>query len=256
MSATTDYGRLHRATPVHGPWKPQPNAPVKSWYAKGVGAQRKHLTGGIADVDADIAALRVQQSSPSRDARLAAAMRRRDRMQEALDRVALRLPPELHRAHGNAANPVRKPTPVVPVHSNSFASVPLPDERRNAASSNPPRPGQFEFRDRVLAAYGACAVTGCAISEALEAAHIVPFVDERSHRMENALCLRADIHALYDCGLIGISADGKVAVDKCVHDSGYQAIHGATIRFPLRSEDRPSAGLLSIHKRFIRGSKP
>lgn len=225
MSATTNYGRLHRATPVCGPWKPQPNAPVKSWYAKGVVAQRRHLTGGIADVDADIAALRAQQSSPSRDARLAAAIRRRNRMQEALDRVALRLPPEPQRAHWNATAPARKPAPMAPAQSNAVAIVPMPDEKCNAAPSNPPRPGQFEFRDRVLAAYGACAVTGCAISEALEAAHIVPFVDERSHRMENALCLRADIHALYDCGLIG-----KYALDIEVKSADLGCDRSAALR--------------------------
>ncbi|MGJ0223511.1 HNH endonuclease, partial [Streptococcus pyogenes] len=57
------------------------------------------------------------------------------------------------------------------------------------------RRGQAEFRQTLLAAYNRrCAVTGCAITDLLEAAHIVPHSEETNYRVTNGLLLRSDIH--------------------------------------------------------------
>ncbi len=79
----------------------------------------------------------------------------------------------------------------------------LPPGRRTTQRID--RPGQRRFRDRVLQAYGfACAVTGETCREVLEAAHIQPYIDERSNDVRNGIALRADLHALFDAGLITV----------------------------------------------------
>ncbi len=148
----------------------------------------------------------------------------------------------------------RPPASVVPIKPDKPSlPVPLPtagseDDRTGA----PPRPGQFAFRAAVIAAYGRCAVTGCQDEAALEAAHIVPFVDERSHRLENALCLRADIHALYDRGLLAIDAAGVVAVASSIRTAEYKRLHGRQITRPAVKANWPNPALLSKHVEFVR----
>ena len=67
------------------------------------------------------------------------------------------------------------------------------------------RPGQKQFRERLIKEYGLrCAVTGCEISEALEAAHISPYRGEDDNHISNGLLLRADIHSLFDASLLAI----------------------------------------------------
>jgi hypothetical protein len=74
------------------------------------------------------------------------------------------------------------------------------------------RPEQAAFRRRVFLEHnGACVVTGCAITEVLDAAHR----DGRDWKLghnsgKDGLLLRKDIHALYDTKLIAIDDDGRV----------------------------------------------
>jgi len=73
------------------------------------------------------------------------------------------------------------------------------------------RAGQQEFRQRLLDAYGRrCAVSNCAVEEALEAARIIPdtVVGDAGMDPRNGILLRADIHRLFDCGLIGFRMEG------------------------------------------------
>ena len=48
--------------------------------------------------------------------------------------------------------------------------------------------------------------------ELLEAAHIQPYIDERSNHPQNGLCLRVDLHRLFDEGLISVTSRNTVAV--------------------------------------------
>ncbi|WP_298166608.1 HNH endonuclease [Novosphingobium sp.] len=67
------------------------------------------------------------------------------------------------------------------------------------------RQGQSAFRDKLVAAYGGrCAVTGCTIDEVLEAAHIEPYATGRNNDASNGILLRADIHTLFDLGIIRV----------------------------------------------------
>lgn len=64
------------------------------------------------------------------------------------------------------------------------------------------RPRQQQFRHELLAAVARCPVTGVSVPQALQAAHIKPHEFGGPEEMDNGLPLRADIHCLFDAGLI------------------------------------------------------
>lgn len=247
MASTTDYDRFDRAKPIEPAWRSGRAPTGKSWYAKGVAAQRQALEKSLTIVDDEIGRLRSDGIDSSE--RVRSAVRRRKRIIEALDRLPPAMPSSMHRSKKSS-------TPVNPKKDKakdlrSRELVPLPDEKIVMAQP-PPRDGQVEFRKMVLEAYGACVVTGCKIEPVLEAAHIIPFVDARSHRIENALCLRSDIHALYDKGYLAIDQTGKVSVHKSIDDAEYRNLDGRIIAMPLKDADRPDSGLLLMHSRFVK----
>src|SRR6185369_1227809 len=61
------------------------------------------------------------------------------------------------------------------------------------------RQGQAKFRQSVLSAYkNRCCISGFDVADALDAAHIVPYLGEHSNKVANGLLLRSDLHALFD----------------------------------------------------------
>jgi len=103
-----------------------------------------------------------------------------------------------------------------------------------------------EVAGEALAAYqGSCAVTGCDVVEALEAAHIVPYLGPQTNCMTNGLLLRADIHTLFDLGLFSVNpTDYLVLISKRLKGSPYQKLAGQQIRFPVDIASRPSSQAL------------
>lgn len=82
------------------------------------------------------------------------------------------------------------------------------------------RPGQSKFRDNIMKAYnGRCAVTGDSIENILEAAHIIPAKNGGSDGQENGLCLRVDIHRLFDSFNIRLRQDGTLHLSDVVRQS-------------------------------------
>ena len=71
---------------------------------------------------------------------------------------------------------------------------------------------QGKFSEKIRNQYNhACVITGCNVRAALQAAHIKPFSEDRDDAPENGLLLRADLHLLFDRGLMAIDpATGKV----------------------------------------------
>jgi predicted restriction endonuclease len=59
-----------------------------------------------------------------------------------------------------------------------------------------------------------CEITGESELHALEAAHIVPVSAHGNFDAKNGLLLRADIHTLFDRGLLHIGGDGTVTLDQ------------------------------------------
>lgn len=67
------------------------------------------------------------------------------------------------------------------------------------------RQGAPRFRKALLEAFGrTCCITGCQLEEILEAAHIRPYDGPHTNDPTNGLLLRADIHTLFDLGMVRI----------------------------------------------------
>ena len=82
------------------------------------------------------------------------------------------------------------------------------------------RQGQPEFRLQLLALYdNRCVISGCETRDALQAAHIKSVSDGGSHDLRNGLILRADLHNLFDRGLITISKSGIVSIDSVITEN-------------------------------------
>jgi hypothetical protein len=117
------------------------------------------------------------------------------------------------------------------------------------------RRGQHDFRKRLLVAYnGKCAITGCEVEEALEAAHIIPHSEEINYETSRGILLRSDVHTLFDLYLISVDpASGKVVMDeKC--KVSYTGIEGVSLSLPANASDHPSASDLMVHyKRWSQG---
>jgi hypothetical protein len=82
------------------------------------------------------------------------------------------------------------------------------DARERVLRAIRSRRGQQDFRKVMLQRYGGCcAVTGCAVPDVLEAAHVWPYRGVEDHHPDNGLLLRADIHTLFDLDLLGIEPE-------------------------------------------------
>lgn len=128
-----------------------------------------------------------------------------------------------------------------------------PDDKRQLAAIKVRR-GQPEFRERLLAAWERkCVVTGCRVVGLLEAAHITPHSEGVDYRPSNGLLLRADIHTLYDLGLLSVDQHMRVHLADSLQFSEYLQYRGKQVdRRPARSADAPShEALAKRHAAFL-----
>lgn len=103
------------------------------------------------------------------------------------------------------------------------------------------RKGQSAFRRNTLRNYGhRCCITGDDVEELLEAAHIQPYINEHSNHSQNGLCLRVDLHRLFDDGLITITEERIIRVSPRLAKTSYYNLSGKNIRLPLNEGDHPS----------------
>jgi len=124
------------------------------------------------------------------------------------------------------------------------------DERKSIRRQIKERRGQQNFRNGLKRRYGPCCqITGCAIFDIVEAAHIRPYRGEKDNNPENGILLRSDIHTLFDLDLIGIHPD-SLAIH-CVEPVNCE--YGTKISKTLlcANGQRPSQAALKIRfKRF------
>ncbi|MCG8037121.1 MAG: HNH endonuclease [Candidatus Thiodiazotropha taylori] len=107
------------------------------------------------------------------------------------------------------------------------------------------RRGQQKFRNMLLSVYSnSCAVTGTSFPPILEAAHIVPYRGEYTNHTTNGILLRADIHTLFDLGLLGINTQYEVITDSSLKSTEYDAYNGKTIRLPQNKSEYPNLAAL------------
>lgn len=127
-----------------------------------------------------------------------------------------------------------------------FDSDNLVDARQKVMAEIVRRRGQPKFRKDLIRAYGGkCAVTGCEIEAVLEAAHIIPYMDGDTNHVVNGLLLRADVHTLFDLGVLKIDATGRIHIADALFGSVYEKYGGKKIRFPAQKSDHPDSGALT-----------
>ena len=102
--------------------------------------------------------------------------------------------------------------------------APVPERRKTRRDA---RPNQAAFRRALLDAYGGrCAITGCDVDAALDAAHVADWRNEND--VGAGILLRADLHRLFERGLLAIDA-GFTVVDA---PPFYGGLMGRRLRLP------------------------
>ncbi|MBA1291614.1 HNH endonuclease [Pseudomonas japonica] len=114
------------------------------------------------------------------------------------------------------------------------------------------REGQGDFKDDLLKAYGEkCAMTDCEVVQILEAAHIKPYRGPETNRIDNGLLLRADIHTLFDKGLLWVDENFLIQISNRLHDSEYAILSKKPLRMPIDASSRPHPDHLAAHRKAI-----
>lgn len=91
---------------------------------------------------------------------------------------------------------------------DDFEPENIQDARQKIATSITRRQGQPKFRQQLLITHnGKCAISGSDVEQALEAAHIIPYLGSETNHPSNGLLLRADLHTLFDLNLIAIDPE-------------------------------------------------
>ncbi|HEU4852917.1 MAG TPA: HNH endonuclease signature motif containing protein [Telluria sp.] len=108
------------------------------------------------------------------------------------------------------------------------------------------RLGQRKFRNSLITAYsGRCAISGCPVQPLLEAAHITPYLGPETNAITNGLLLRADLHTLWDLGLLAVNPTSqKIWISPKVEDQTYQQLSGASLTSPIHPSLHPSPAAL------------
>ena len=101
------------------------------------------------------------------------------------------------------------------------------------------RPRQQYFRRELLAATPMCPFTGFDLPMVLQAAHIKPYAYGGDDEISNGIMLRADIHLLFDSGLLNLRPDSvrKGYCDVIIAEnegvrSNYRGLTASSIKLP------------------------
>lgn len=136
-------------------------------------------------------------------------------------------------------------------NSKSFDLV-NPDHEDRGTVEKKNRKGQSKFRNAVLQAYGGrCAITGEGCVDVIEAAHIQEYINEQSNHIQNGLPLRADLHALFDAGLITITKNYCVKVSSQLDSDEYRLLDNKKIRLPTNLFNYPSDKSIELHNNIV-----
>jgi hypothetical protein len=133
--------------------------------------------------------------------------------------------------------------------ANAFDPASVQDGREKVMAAITRRRGQPIFRKLLLGAYGGvCSICSCDAEQALEAAHITPYLGPETNHPSNGLLLRADIHTLFDLGLLSIHPHTlEVSIVPQLRVTAYNVYAGRKVRVPDDSAHRPSVKALTQH---------
>lgn len=123
------------------------------------------------------------------------------------------------------------------------------DGRKKILAEVRRRQGQRKFRLDLISAYGGrCAISGCPVVELLEAAHIRPYLGNETNHVQNGLLLRADLHTLFDLGLLALELDGRISVSSKLKETDYWKFKGEDYLQPSNPSKRPSPKAIKWHR--------
>lgn len=135
----------------------------------------------------------------------------------------------------------------------TFDPANIQDGRTKILQAIAIRRGQSKFREKLLEAYGSqCAITGTNVAVTLQAAHIVPYKGPATNSVQNGILLRADIHNLFDLGLLMIDPETlAIGIAEELRGTLFEELEGGTLRLPDKLSSRPSkAALIERLKMF------
>lgn len=112
------------------------------------------------------------------------------------------------------------------------------------------RQGTPRFRRALLSAYERkCAMTLYDAEPALEAAHILPYRGPQTNHPHNGLLLRADMHDLFDLGLVAVETSTmRIRLASQLAGTLYEQYEGARLWMPRDPSLRPSIEALDRHR--------
>ncbi|MBM7494116.1 putative restriction endonuclease [Micromonospora luteifusca] len=88
---------------------------------------------------------------------------------------------------------------------------------------------------------------GCDAEDALQAAHIEPY-SGRNNDVTNGLLLRADVHNLFDKGLMWIDDNYRIRTSSELVSRHYNDLDGKELRRPVSRADWPDKEKLYAHR--------
>jgi len=135
---------------------------------------------------------------------------------------------------------------------SAFDPAQMEDARSRVLREIVQRQGQAEFREALLAAYGGrCCVSGCEVEPLLEAAHIVPYQGPATNHTQNGLLLRADLHSLFDLGLLTVDPETLIVrIHPSITEPDYTRLDGVSLKLPTDRSSGPSTEALHLRTRL------
>jgi hypothetical protein len=115
------------------------------------------------------------------------------------------------------------------------------------------RIGQSGYRDKLLAYWGGCAVTGCRVPQLLLASHIKPWrAASPSERLDpfNGLLLSPNLDLAFDKGLLSFDDQGLILLGSDL-DPASAAVLNITENLRLRQIDSRHRAYLAWHREYL-----
>jgi hypothetical protein len=133
--------------------------------------------------------------------------------------------------------------------AGDFEHGAIVDERLRVLAAIIRRQGAPQFRRILLDCYERrCAISRCDAEPVLEAAHIVPYAGRQTNHSQNGLLLRADLHTLFDRGLLGVAPETfTVILHPTLARTDYGILAGQPIHLPSKAACLPSQSALWAH---------
>ena len=126
------------------------------------------------------------------------------------------------------------------------------DSRDRIVASVVRRRGQPRFRRSLIEAYGGrCAISGCDAEATLEAGHIRPYRGPQTNTLSNGLLLRADLHTLFDLGLLTVETTSvRVIIAPEFEGTTYSVLAGKSMPVPTAKLYGSNKEALDAHRRW------